>query len=343
MRPLHQSIRLAELAQQIGARLVGDGDLEVSRVRAVDEAGPTDLAFAAAPKELKLAFHTKAGALLVDEGFAADHAHELPCPVLAAASSSRALALAIEVLHPLPPVQAGVHASAVVDAGADVGEYVVIGPLAVIGRAVVGAGSSVGALVYLGDDVVIGAQCRIGVGAVLLAGTTLGARVVIGPGTVIGDEGFVFAPDGDANVNVRHVAGVVIDDDVEIGANVCVDRGVLRHTRIGRGSKVDNLVQIAHDVVIDEDVVVIAQVGIAGDARIGAGAVLAGQSGVKERVVIGKRVRVGGKAGVTRDIADGMAVSGMPAIPHMTWLRAMAGMQRIGDIDKRLRALEEKT
>ncbi len=339
-----RAMKLSDLAERIGARLLGDADLEVGRVRVVDEAGAGDVGFAHSAPERKAAFSTQATALLVDEGFAAEHAHELPCAVLAAASAPRALALAIDALHPAggAPRAAGVHPSAVVDPAAVLGGAAAVGALAVVGRCTLGAGTSIGPLAHVGDGAVVGRDCRVGAGAVVLGCARLGDRVVVGPGCVVGDEGFVYAPDGDQNLPVRHVAGVVLEDDVELGANVCVDRGVLRDTRVGRGTKVDNLAQIGHDVVIAENVVVIAQVGIAGDARIGAGAVLAGQSGVKEHVSVGARARVGGQAGVTRSIDDGAVVSGTPAIPHMTWLRAMARMQHLESLERRVRALEAK-
>jgi UDP-3-O-[3-hydroxymyristoyl] glucosamine N-acyltransferase len=338
-------MKLSELASALSARLLGDGELEVGRVRAVDEAEPGDLGFAAAPRELKAAFTTRATALLVGEGFAADHAHELPCALLVAEPPSRALVRAVEALHPEPPRVPGVHPRAVIDAGALLGRDVSVGPLAVVGKAVVGAGSAVGPLAVIGDDVHIGEACVIGPGAILLAGTRLGARVTVGPGTVVGDEGFVYAPDdlqSARNLVVRHVAGVVLGDDVEIGANACVDRGALRDTRVGQGTKIDNLAQIGHDVIVGEHAVIVAQVGIAGDARIGDGAVLAGQAGVGDRKIVGKNARVGGQAGVTRDIAEGAAVSGTPAIPHMLWLRSMARLKSLEGLERRVRALEEQ-
>ncbi len=335
-------MKLADLATALGARLLGDGDLDVTRVRAVDEAGAGDLGFAAAPRERKAAYATKATCLLVEEEFAAEHAHELPCAVLAAASAPAALVRAIELLHaPVAAPTAGVDERAVVDARARLGAACSVGPLAVVGAATLGARVRIGALACIGDDVVLGDDTIVGPGAVILAGVRIGARVTIGPGTVIGDEGFVYAPDAMHNVRVRHIASVLIGDDVDVGANACIDRGALRHTRVGRGTKVDNLAQIAHDVVIGDDAVIVAQVGIAGDARIGDGAVLAGQAGVNPRVTIGAGARVGGQAGATHDIPPGAAVSGTPAFGHLEWLKSMARLKQLDDLDKRVRALEK--
>lgn len=335
-------MKLADLATAIGARLLGDGALEVVRVRAAEEAGDGELGFAAAPRERKAAFTTRASAILVDEDFAADHAHELPCAVLAADPASRALVKAVELLHPAAAHRPGVDERAVVDPRARLGDACSIAPLAVVGNARLGARVRVGALAYLADGVVLGDDCVIGPGVVLLEGVVLGARVLVGPGTVIGDEGFVFAPDAVHNVRMRHVASVVIGDDVDIGANACIDRGALRDTRVGRGSKIDNLAQVAHDVVIGEDAVIVAQVGIAGNARIGDAAVLAGQSGVNPHVVIGARARLGGQAGATHDIGAGAAVSGTPAFPHLQWLKATARFKNLDELEQRVRALEAR-
>jgi UDP-3-O-[3-hydroxymyristoyl] glucosamine N-acyltransferase len=333
-------VKLGELAPLIGAGLLGDGELEVTRVRAADEAGDGDLAFASAAHERRDAFSTRATAVLVDEDFAAEHAHELPCAVLVGSPASRALSRAIEVLHPPLPKKTGIDARAVLDPHARVGAHVYVGPLAVVGAAVIGAGASIGPLAVVSDGVEIGEGASIGPGAVLLAGTRVGARVVVGPGAILGDEGFVYAPEGAANVPVRHVAGVVVEDDAEVGANACIDAGGLRDTRVGRGTKVDNLVQIAHDVVVGENAVIVAQVGVAGDARIGDRAVLAGQVGVGDRKSVGRGARVGGQSGVTRDVPEGAAVSGTPAIPHATWLKAMVHLKHLDELEKRVRVLE---
>lgn len=303
-------MKLGVLAELTGARLIGDADVEVVSVRAVVGAGHNDLAFVGHAHDRHEARLTQAAALIVDEDFAAEWAHELPCALLCAADTSLLLARCIDALHPLPACLRGIHASAVI---AD--------------SAVIGVDVDIAAGVVIGEGVVVGDGCVLGENVVLKHGVRLGQRVRVGPGCVFGDDGFVFASDGRA---VRHVGSVVVGDDVWFGANVCVDRGLLRNTFVGARSKIDNLVQIAHDVVIGEDVVIAAFVGIAGHATIGAGAAIAGQAGINPHVIIAPRVRVGGQAGVTHDVdVDGAAVSGTPAFAHRDWLKAMARVRRL--------------
>lgn len=298
-------MQLGALAAAIGARLLGDADLEVVRVCAIENAHAGDLAFVDHAHARSTAFHTSATALIVDETFAANHAHELNCAVLFGDDTSLLLLRALQTLHPPSTSMALRHPSAAIATTATVAPDVTVGPGVVVE-----------------DDVVIGAGTTLGPHVVLRRGVRLGERVRVGPGCVLGDDGFVFASDGTA---LPHVASVVVDDDVWFGANVCIDRGLLRDTRIGARSRIDNLVQIAHDVVIGCDVVIAALVGIAGHATIGAGASIAGQAGIGPHVQLAARVRVGGQAGVTTDVVDeGAAVSGTPAFPHRDWLKATA-------------------
>lgn len=298
------------LAQLTGARLIGDADIEVVGVCTVVGAGPRDLAFVGHAHDRHQARLTQAAAVIVDEDFAADFAHELPCAVLCAPDTSLLLARCIDALHPLPACVVGIHDSAVIAASA-----------------VIGVDVNIAAGVVVGAGCVVSDGCVVGENVVLKPGVKLGKNVRVGPGCVLGDDGFVFASDGRP---VRHLGSVVVDDDVWFGANVCVDRGLLRDTRIGARSKIDNLVQIAHDVVIGKDVVVAAFVGIAGYATIGDGASIAGQAGVNPHVVIAPRVRVGGQSGVTNDVdVHGAAVSGTPAFAHRDWLKAMARLRRL--------------
>ena len=333
-------MKLGDLARRVDAKLVGDPDVDVVAVRAVDEAGPGEIAFASHPKDLRRAAKTRGSALLVPVAFAAERAHEMPCAVLGAANPALALQRAVDVLHPQLDRPARVDPRAAVDPAAKVEPRVAIGAFAVVGRAFVGQGAVVGPLAHVGDGCVIGADARIGPGAIVLDGVEIGPRCVVGPGAVVGGTGFVYAPDGGKNVRVRHVGGASLEADVDIGANASVDAGLLRTTRVGRGTKVDALVQIGHDVSVGEDAVVVAHGAIGGHARIGDRAVLAGRVAVKDHVSIGDDARIGGGSGVTRDVGDGGAATGYPAIPHARWLKAMALVARLDELEARVRALE---
>ncbi len=333
-------MKVAALAHAIGARLLGDGDLDVVAVRHVQEANAGDLAWVGSASERRWAVTTRAGAILVEEDFAAEHAHNMPCAVLCASPASTALVLAVRALHPPLPRSPDVHPSAVVHTDATLGVGVSIGPHAVVLRAVLGRGASIGALAFIGDGCRLGDDVVVGVGAVLLPGSRVGARSTIGPGTVVGDDGFVFSPRGADNDALPHLAHVDIGADVDIGANSCVDRGALRDTRIGDGARIDNLVQLGHDVQVGKHAVVVAQVGVAGDATLGDGVVLGGQAGVQEHTHIGRGARVSGKAGVTKNVADHAVVSGFPAMPHADWLHAMAHVRRLRTLEQRIGALE---
>lgn len=337
-------MKLSELAARTGARLIGDGDAEVYSVGSVERARGDQITIALSANERRAIGLTAAGAVIVDEAFVADRAHEFDCAFFAAASPALVLRQVIDLLHPpepqrAQPFAADVHPSAVVDCV--FGQNTVVGRNAVVGRAHVGLGVAIGDGCVVGDDVVIGAFTVLHAGVVLQPGVKIGNSCVIGPGSVVGDEGFVFVPDGAGNVPVRHLASVVLEDEVHLGANVCVDRGFLRDTRIGARSRIDNLVQIAHDVVIGQDCVITAQVGIAGYATLDDGVVVAGQAGIGPHVHIAARVRVGGQAGVSHDINDvGAAVSGTPAFAHLDWLKAMARVKSLSALEARVRALE---
>jgi len=313
-------MKLGALATLCDARLLGDGDVDVTHVAAVADASAGAVAFIGHAHDRQAAHTTGASAVIADVDFAAEHAHELPCAVLVADAPSRALRLAIAALHPRP-APTGRHESAVVASDAVVAADVVIAAGCV-----------------LEGGVVVGSGCVLDPGVILRRGVRLGARVRIGPGSVLGDDGFVFDDDG---APIPGVAGVVVGDDCWIGANVCIDRGLLRDTRLGARCRIDNLVQIGHDVVLGDDVVVVAQTGIAGHVTVGDGCTLAGQSGVNPHVRIAAGVRVGGQAGVTHDVVDaGAVLSGTPAFAHHAWLKAMARLKRLDDVERRLRALE---
>ena len=331
-------MRLADLAAAIGSRLEGPGDLEIHGVLSLEEAGPADLTFVARPEYLARLAESRAGAVIVGEAWA-----PVDRPALRTRNPYLALARALAVVYPPAAPAPGVHPSAVVAPESSVSPLATVGPLCLVGRgASIGPHSVLVGQVAVGADVRIGSHCWLAPQVVLRDGVTLGDRVIIHSGAVIGADGFGYAREGASYVKIPQVGRVVIEDDVEIGANTTVDRATLGETRIGRGTKIDNLVQIAHNVRVGADTVIVAQVGISGSTRIGSRVTIAGQAGVVDHVEIGDDVIVGAQAGVTKDIPSRSVVLGAPAIPHQEFKRQLAAFARLPEMRRLVQALEER-
>lgn len=331
-------MRLGEVAERLGCRLEGDGGLEVVAVRSLEEAGPHHLSFIARKAHISRLRESAVGAVILDEGWP-----PVDRPSLRTRNLYLALARALTIFHPAAPPAPGIHPTAVVAPDVRVAPDACVGPLCVLGPgAKVGAGTILEAQVAVGARVHIGQGCRIFPNVTLRDDVVLGDRVIVHSGTVIGADGFGYGRDGHRYVKIPQVGRVVIEDDVEIGANVCIDRATLDETRIGQGSKIDNLVQIGHNVRIGSDTVIVAQVGISGSVRIGSRVTLAGQAGVVDHVEIGDDVIVGAQAGVTKDVPPRSAVLGAPAVPHTEFKRQLAAVARLPELRKALRALEER-
>jgi UDP-3-O-[3-hydroxymyristoyl] glucosamine N-acyltransferase len=327
---------LGQLAREVGATVIGDAERVVTGLRPLDEAGPEHLSFYHNRRYLDAAKRSRAGALLVaDAG---------PFPgrdLLVCRDAYPAFAHLSSLFHPAPRPPSGVHPSAVVSASARVDEGASVGPQAVVGeRAHVARGAVLGPCVVLGDDCEVGIDSVLHSHVVIEAGCRVGARCVIHAGTVIGSDGFGFATFRGEHRKVPQVGIVVVEDDVEIGANVCIDRATLGETRIGRGTKTDNLVQIGHNVRVGEHSLLVAQVGISGSTHLGHHVVLAGQSGVAGHLNIADGTVVAAQSAVMADTRAGETVMGSPARPQREWMRAMANLLQLEALKKRLRALE---
>ena len=329
---------LADLADELGAEIFGDRDLEVCGVRPLDTAMAEHLSFLHNPKYVDEAKASEAGAILVADPEALPGRNVLVCP-----EPYLALAHALEIFHPAERPESGVHPSAVVADGVSVGEGASVGPLAsVAADATVGDRSLVGAGCVIGRGAMIGADCVLHPRVVIEDNCRLGDRCVVHSGTVIGSDGFGYATVEGTHHKVPQVGVVVLEDDVEIGANVCVDRAALGETRIGRGTKVDNLVQIAHNVQIGEHCLLVAQVGISGSTQIGHHTVFAGQSGCSGHLKIGNGVVLVARAVAYKDVPDGATMAGAPARPHREWLKANANVQRLDGLREKVKKLEER-
>jgi len=331
-------VRLAELATQLGCRLEGEGALEIRGVQSLEAAGPQDLGFVAQERYLPQLAASGAAAVILAEGWPAGNR-----PALRTQNPSLAFARALALFHPSPVPAPGIHPAAVVAPDASVDPGASVGPLTTLGPgAKVGPGTILEAQVAVAGGVEIGRDCRICSHVSLREGVRVGDRVIIHSGTVIGADGFGYARDGRRYVKIPQVGRVVIEDEVEIGANVTIDRATLGETRIGRGTKIDNLVQIGHNVQVGADTVIVAQVGISGSARIGSRVTLAGQVGIVDHVEIGDDVIVGAQAGVTKNIPPRSMVLGSPAIPHLEFKRQLAVAAGLPTMRKLLHALEQR-
>ncbi|WP_372618927.1 UDP-3-O-(3-hydroxymyristoyl)glucosamine N-acyltransferase [Falsiroseomonas sp.] len=328
--PAGSPLTLAEAAAIAGGELRGgDPATRIAGVGPLDAAGGAEISFLDNRRYAGQLAATRAAAVVL----AADFAERLPAGVAAIVTGQPYLGFAriAARLHPAPPPRPGIHPSAVVDPGARLGEGCEVGPLAVIGAgAEIGPGCVIGPHAVVGEGVVLGEGCRIGAHASL--SHCIAARfVVVHPGARIGQEGFGFAvtPEGRFET-VPQLGRVILEDFVEVGANSCVDRGSQGDTVLGAGTRLDNLVQIGHNVRTGRGCVIVAQVGIAGSATLGNGVQMGGQSGLTGHASIGDRVRVGAQAGVMNDVPAGTDVVGSPAWPAKDTLRAMAALRRLG-------------
>ncbi len=328
--------RLADLAALVGGEVRGDGGLGITGVATLAEAGPDQLSFVTNARYRRQAETSRAGALLVGPGV-----EVAGRTLLVAPDPYLALARILAELHPAPQVAPGVHPTAVVAAGA------VVDPAAhVAAHAVVGEGSRIAAGAVVGAGSVIGRDCAVGEGTVLhprvvlYDRTVVGARCILHGGVVLGSDGFGFASHGGRHEKIPQVGRVVVEDEVEIGANSTVDRATLAETRIGAGTKIDNLVQVGHNVTIGRGCILVSQSGIAGSSELGDYVVVAGQSGVAGHLKVGAGVRVAAKSAVLQDVEAGLQVAGTPAVPAGKWRRQQALLGRLEEIHRRLLALE---
>jgi UDP-3-O-[3-hydroxymyristoyl] glucosamine N-acyltransferase len=329
---------LGQLAEALDAKLDGDATRVVTGLAPLDAAAATDISFLTQPRYETAARVSQAGAFIAPIG-----TRGLPAPVLECRSPQRALIELLTLFFPPPVPASGVEPSAVVAADALIDASASIGALAVVEPgARVGARVRVHALAFVGRGVEIGDDSVIHPRVVLRDGVRLGCRVVVHAGAVLGADGFGYAPEGHRHAKIPQVGGVIVEDDVEIGANTTVDRATLGATIIRRGTKIDNLVQVAHNVDIGEDCIVAAQTGIAGSSRLGRGVVLGGQVGIGDHVHLGDGAMLGSQSGVAQDVAPGAKVTGTWARPVLQTRRIWVAEAELPDMVIRMKKLERR-
>ena len=319
------------VADLVGGRLLGDGTVVVRAIRALDSAGPEAISLAVSAKYAEQLRDCRAGAVLVSDELA--DAPGGPRTRIVVADPYAAMARVMGTLFPPAVAPPGIDPMARIGPGVVLGRDVSVGPFVVLGRGVrLGDRCALAEGVSVGDDVSVGEDTVIGPRAVLYRNTTVGARVVIKAGAVIGGPGFGYLSVPGGHHRIPHVGACIIEDDVEIGANTCIDRGSLSDTVIGRGTKLDNLVHVAHNCQLGQRCLAMAGVGIAGSTRIGDDVILAGHVGVTDHLVIGDGVRIAAKSAVFGDVPARATVSGHPARPHIQYLRAQAALYRLAPI-----------
>ncbi len=329
-------MKLRDIAELVGGELHGEGDVEISGVSGLDDAREGDISYIAGPKWVNAALQSHASALLCSVPIA-----KLDKPQVITRNPQLSFARLLARFYVTPHPVLGISERAFVSGSAKIGAEVTIYPFAYVDEdAEIGAGTVLFPGVFVGRGTVIGEKCLIYPHVTIREGTSIGNRVIVHAGAVIGADGFGYVFDEGVHHKIPQVGTVRIEDDVEIGASTTIDRATTGATVIGRGTKVDNLVQVAHNVKVGRSSIIVAQVGIAGSSRIGDGVILGGQVGVADHTTIESGTMIGAKSGVLGEIKRGI-YSGITPMPHREWLKAQAVFAKLPELKKRIEALEE--
>jgi UDP-3-O-[3-hydroxymyristoyl] glucosamine N-acyltransferase len=334
-------MKLSELASLTSAHLERDSsDIEITGAAGLDNAGPGQITFLANPRYTPKVNSTQASAIYLSEEALIDR----EIPVLRAKNPYLAYTRALILFHPETRHESFIHESAVIDPSAKIGANVWIGACSVIGPgSEVAEGVRIHPNVTIYENVTVGKDSVIHSGSVIRERSRLGERVVIHNNVVVGCDGFGYAKDEERRwLKIPQTGRVIVDDDVEIGAGTTIDRASVGESRIGRGTKIDNLVQIGHSCTIGEDTLLCAQVGLAGSSHIGNRVILAGQAGVAGHLTIGDDVVLTAKSATSHDVPAGKVISGIPAFDNRDWLRSTAAFRRLGEMQRTIRQLEKR-
>lgn len=333
-------LTIAEVAAIVQGTVNFNSNLIVTGANGLDEAGPEDISFLGNPKYAELLNTTKAGVVLVPQNIP-----EIQKPVIKVKNPQLAFAKILSIIESekSPKIFNQIHSSCVIESSAKIGKDVSIGAFSVIEEgAVIGNNTIIKAHVYVGNNTVIGDNCIIYPNVTIRENILIGSRVIIHSGSVIGSDGFGFVPAETGIFKIPQIGKVEIDDDVEIGANVTIDRATTGFTKIGSGTKIDNLVQIAHNVKIGKNCMIVSQVGIAGSTKIGNNVVIGGQAGTVGHINIGDGVIVAARGAVTNNVSDKQVVSGYPARPHREALKIEALIHRLPELYEQIKKIKNE-
>lgn len=333
------ALKLGEIAEALGCRLIGDPEFDITGVAGLEEAEHSHLSFLSNPRYARLAQTTKAAALLAGAPI-----QGLDLAFLISENPYLDFARALALFAPPDEPEPGIHPTAVVSPEARIGPGASVGPYAVVERKVrIGRNAVLGPHVVIERDATLGDDFRAYPGATVGRGCVVGDRVTLHHRVTLGSDGFGFARRADgSHQKIPQTGRVVVEDDVEVQAGTCIDRAAVGETRIGRGTKIDNLVQIGHAVKVGENTILCAQVGIAGSTSLGANCILAGQAGVINHLELGDGVLVTAQSGVGHDLPGGSKVSGSPAFDNRRWLRSTAVYGRLPELDREVRRLRKR-
>lgn len=325
-----------ELAKIIEGNVIGDSGIVIEGTKGMKEAGKTDIAFAVG-EYLSYIGQAKAGAMIVEQKV------DAPMPVIVVENAKVAFAKLLDVFYPPVEVPVGVHETAIIGNNVKIGKNVSIQPYCVIcDNAVIGDNTILHPYVYVGHNVKIGEGSELFPSAVVHKNCEIGNRVVLRANAIIGGEGFGFATKDGKHTHIPQVGNVVLEDDVEVGSCSCVDNGTMGSTIVRRGTKIDNLVHLAHNVEIGEDCFLVAQVGIAGSTKCGNSCIFAGQSGSTGHITIGDNCTFAARTGITGHVPDNVQYAGFPMRPHREWLKLSAYESRLPEMAKAIKQLQRE-
>ena len=330
-----------QIAAYVGGEIIGDENVTVCTFAKIEEGVKGALSFLANPKYASYIYDTQSSIVLVNSDFIPER--PIQTTLIKTANAYESLAKLMTLYESVKPKKTGISPMASVAASATIGENVYIGPFVSIGeKAIIGNNTVIEANTSVGDNATVGSDCILYNHVTIYHDCKVGNRCILHAGSVVGADGFGFAPGANGYEKIPQIGIAILEDDVEIGANTCIDRATMGATIIKRGVKLDNMVQIAHNVIVDEHTVMAAQCGVAGSTKIGSWCMVGGQAGISGHIKIGNQVKVGGHSGVTNSVQDGKAVMGYPSFEHTQFARATVVFKKLPEMYREMDALKKE-